>query len=201
MKRLVLSLFIIASFSISCGESAEELLDSGWANFEAGDYAQAINDFEDAISENSSLTEAYSGIGWSQLRLDRIDDAENNFQTALDRNYAGKEVLAGLAAISLAKEEYMAAIGYAESILNIDPDWVFVHDSSVDYRDVWLLVAIANFHEGNFAEVESAIKNFDNSFSISENSPSTWVVGTVSYDSYEEAIAAYLLSISSELNI
>ena len=208
MRTKFIILIIVTLSFLSCegngGEpeaTAGELINSGWVNFEAGDYSTAISEFNSAIAKDASAFEAYSGIGWSQIRLDQIVDAETNFLTALNGNYAGKELLAGLAAISLANEEYAAAIGYAESILNIDPDWVFEHDNTVDFKDVWLLVATAYFHEGDFAEVEAAILKIDSTYSINGNNSATWIVGTNSYNSYQEAVAAYLQSLPSELNI
>ena len=208
MKTKIIILIIVILSFFSCEDNggepevtAEELIISGWAKFESADYSSAINDFNSAITKDASAFEAYSGIGWSQIYLDLIDDAEANYLTALNGNYAGKELLAGLAAISLANEEYTAAIGYAESVLNIDPDWVFEHDNTVDYKDVWFVVAIAYFHEGDFAEVELAILNIDSTYSISENDSDTWVVGENSYSTYQEAVAAYLQSLRSELNI
>ena len=209
MKTKFMILIVVAiSIFFSCEDSggepeltAGELINSGWINFEIGEYTLAIEDFNSAISKDASASEAYSGIGWSRIRLDMIGAAQTSFLTALDGNYAGKELLAGLAAISLANEEYSTAIGYAESILNIDPDWVFEHDNSIDYKDVWLIVATAYFHEGDFAEVELAIQNIDSAYSISENDSNTWVVGGNLYLTYQEAVAAYLQSLLSELNI
>lgn len=205
-KFIILILSLLSFFSCENigGDpevTAEELINSGWIYFETGEYLKAIEDFNSAISKNASAFEAFSGIGWSQIRLDQIDNSQTNFLSALDGNYAGKEVLAGLAAISLAIEEYTTAIGYAESILNIDPDWIFEHDNSIDYKDVWFVVAIAYFHEGDFAEVEAAILQIDSTYSISENDLNTWIVDGNSYLSYQEAVAAYLQSLPSELNL
>ena len=208
MKTKFIILIIVTLSLFSCENNgsepeatAGELINTGWVKFEAGEYFSAVSDFNSAIAKDASALEAYSGIGWSQIRLDQIDDAETNYLTALNGNYAGKELLAGLAAISLATEEYTTAIGYAESILNIDPDWTFEHDNTIDFKDVWYIVAIAYFHEGDFAEVELAIQNIDSTYSISENDSNTWVVGGDSYLTYQEAVAAYLQSLSSELNI
>ena len=208
MKTKFIILIIVTLSFFSCEDNggepeltAVELIASGWVNFESADYSSAISDFNSAITKDASAFEAYSGIGWSQIRLDQIDDAETNYLIALNGNYAGKEVLAGLAAISLANEEYTTAIGYAESILNIDPDWLFEHDSTIDFKDVWMIVATAYFHEGNFGEVELAIQNIDSAYSISENDSNTWTVDGNSYLSYQEAVAAYLQSLPSDLNI
>ena len=205
VKFIILIIVTLSFFSCENGGEPEgtagELINSGWVNFEIGEYLKAIEDFNSAISKDASAAEAYSGIGWSRIRLDMIDAAQTGFLTALDGNYAGKETLAGLAAISLAKEKYTVAIGYAESILNIDPDWIFEHDNTIDFKDVWYIVAIAYFHEGDFAEVEAAILKIDSSYSIDENDSATWIVGTNSYNSFQEAVAAYLQSLPSELNI
>ena len=208
MKTNFIFLIVVTLSFFSCEDNggepevtAEELISSGWIYFETGEYLNAIEDFNFAISKDASAFEAYSGIGWSRIRLDMIGAAQTSFLTALDGNYAGKELLAGLAAISLATEEYTTAIGYAESILNIDPDWIFEHDNSIDYKDVWLIVATAYFHEGDFAEVELAIQNIDSAYSISESDSDTWIVDGNSFLSYQEAVAAYLQSLPSELNI
>ena len=205
IKPIILIIVTLSFFSCDNGGepegSAADLINSGWVKFEAGEFSSAVSDFNSALSKDASAFEAYSGIGWSQIRLDQIDEAETNYMTALNGNYAGKELLAGLAAISLVNEEYTTAIGYAESILNIDPDWVFEHDNSIDFKDVWLLVATAYFHEGDFAEVEKAILNIDSTYSISENDSNTWVVDGNSYLTYQEAVAAYLQSLAGELNI
>ena len=208
MKTKFIILIIVTLSFFSCEDNgsepeitAGELINSGWVNFETGEYLKAIEDFNSALSKDASAFEAYSGIGWSQIRLDQIDDAETNYLTALNGNYAGKELLAGLAAISLANEEYATAIGYAESILNIDPDWVFEHDNTIDFKDVWFVVAIAYFHEGDFAEVEVAILKKDSTYSISENDSNTWVADCNLFLTYHEAVEAYLQSLPSELNI
>ena len=208
MRTKFIILIIVTLSLFSCEDNggepeatAGELINSGWVNFEAGEFSSAVSDFNSALSKDASAFEAYSGIGWSQIRLDQIDEAETNYMTALNGNYAGKELLAGLAAISLVNEEYTTAIGYAESILNIDPDWVFEHDNSIDFKDVWLLVATAYFHEGDFAEVELSILKIESTYSISENDSNTWVVDGNSYLTYQEAVAAYLQSLAGELNI
>ena len=208
MRTKFIILIIITLSILSCEDNggepeatAGDLINSGWVKFEAGEFSSAVSDFNSALSKDASAFEAYSGIGWSQIRLDQIDDAETNYMTALNGNYAGKELLAGLAAISLVNEEYTTAIGYAESFLNIDPDWVFEHDNTIDFKDVWFVVAIAYFHEGDFAEVELAILKIDGTYSINEDDSTTWIVGTNSYNSYQEAVAAYLQSLPSELNI
>ena len=208
MKTKFIILIIVTLSLISCEDNgsepeatAGELINSGWLKFEAGEYSSAVSDFNSAITKDASAFEAYSGIGWSQIRLDQIDDAETNYLTALNGNYAGKELLAGLAAISLANEEYTTAIGFAESILNIDPDWIFEHDNTIDFKDVWFVVALAYFHEGDFAEVEAAILKIDSTYSILENDSNTWGVEGDSYLSYQEAVAAYLQSLPSELNL
>ncbi|MCH7818507.1 MAG: hypothetical protein IIB40_03010 [Candidatus Marinimicrobia bacterium] len=208
IKSIILIIVTLSFFSCEDnGEepevivTAEELIIAGWVNFETGEYAIAIEDFNSALSIDASASEAYSGIGWSRIRLEMIDDAQTSFLAALDGNYAGEETFAGLAAISLVKEKYTAAIGYAESILNIDPEWIFEHDNTIDYKDVWLIVATAYFHEGNFTEVEAAILKIDSTYSILENDSATWIVDGKSYLTYREALAAYLQSLPSNLNI
>ena len=209
MRRIQFIPVFLALFITSCEDNgeepgiivAEELIASGWVNFESEDYSAAVGDFNLALDEDSTALEAYSGIGWSQIRLDQIDSAQINFIVALDRNYAGKEILAGLAAISLANEEYTIAIVHAKSILSTDADWVFEHDNSIDYNDLWLIVAIAYFHEGDFTEMEAAILNIDSTYSIDENDSATWIVGSNSFNSYQEAVAAYLQQIGGDLTI
>ena len=209
--RKLYYLLPLCLFILSCGifendepepeSTAEEFIAMGWMNFESGLYQDAIGDFNDAVIKDPSALEAYSGLGWSYIRIDSIENAESNFLTALNENYAGVELLAGLSAISLAWGQYLDAIEYAESVISANSAWVFEHDSSIDYKDIWLLAAIAHFHEGELDEVESAILHFDVGFSILANDPSTWVLNGEVFDTYNEVIAAYLQNVPSELNI
>jgi tetratricopeptide (TPR) repeat protein len=179
--------------------SSEDLVSDGWQDFESGNYSRAIGAFEEALDADATTAEAYSGLGWCYIRTDDLEQAQTNFMAALEHDYAGKEIFAGLAAVELARQEYEQAIGYAESLLNIDPDWVFSHDDNIDYQDLWLLVAMAYYHEGELPEVASAVEHIDPMFSITESNALSWKVGDTSYSSFQEALAAYMESISSEL--
>lgn len=210
MRKLfyLLPLYLII---LSCGifegddpepeSSAEEIIAMGWMNFESGLYQDAIGDFNDALIKDPNALEAYSGLGWSYIRIKSIENAESNFLTALNENYAGVEMLAGLSAISLAWGQYLDAIEYAESVISANSAWVFEHDSNINFKDIWYIAAIAYFHEGELDEVESAILHIDNGFSIFADDPSTWVINEQVFDTYIEVIAAYLQNLASELII
>jgi len=74
--QIVRLLFIAASLLllIGCGTDfedtvdANELVSSGWSEYEAGEFDEALNLFNQAILADNQNADAQIGIGWSFFR-------------------------------------------------------------------------------------------------------------------------------------
>ena len=86
---LVLCLFVVA---LGCSENSGEtitnvpagrydnLVAGGWTMFTAGNWMQALSQFQNAIDLNENDAGAYAGAGWCRLFLDQIDRALDDFR-------------------------------------------------------------------------------------------------------------------------
>jgi len=60
-------------------DEISELMATGWAEYEAGNYLEAKASFEAAGQRNAQYLPAYNGLGWCAVRLTNFDDAEEQF--------------------------------------------------------------------------------------------------------------------------
>ena len=126
------------------------LLASGWENFENADFDQAILDFEEAASRNALEIEAYLGLGWSYMRDGQYNNAISNVynvssminlgviteQSEIDKYMAESNACLVGAYQGLYPNDinYYApiVIENVDATLEIDSDFYFTHDSTVD---------------------------------------------------------------------
>ena len=55
--------------------SVTELIAQGWDDFGSGNWAEARDGFQRATDKESDNVEAWTGLGWSQARLDDLQEA------------------------------------------------------------------------------------------------------------------------------
>ncbi|MBD3288090.1 hypothetical protein GF337_04745, partial [candidate division KSB1 bacterium] len=154
--RYFIFLLIAVSFT-GCGDDngftpptkeLQDLVNDGWETFGysvagAGTigYENALEIFEDVISQDSSFAEAYNGAGWSSARLTRLNDAISFFQKGIVRDANLIDANAGLAFIYNAQKSYAASNNQAQSVINKNDEWQFGYDQSVNYRDLYIIMA------------------------------------------------------------
>lgn len=123
------------------------LVDQGWAAFEAGDFATAASRFAGAIASDPTDEEAHNGMGWTRLEEASLAAAVASFDAALTNGFAGADPHAGRAIVLRDADpvDYAAAIAAATAALAIDGGYVFAHDTTVDWRDLRLVLAQSHF--------------------------------------------------------
>ena len=159
----ILCVLVIATSCSSDGTDiaappADQVVE-GWVAFEAGDYAGAITQFSGAIALDNTNAEAHNGLGWTFLRTSQLPNARQEFDVALTNGHPGADPHAG-AAIALRDTEpsdYAAVIVAANAALAIDPEYVFAHDTSFDWHDVWMLLAQSHFTLGAYDFANAAV--------------------------------------------
>ncbi len=142
-----------------------ELINSGWEQFEAGNYSAGLQKFEQAISQNETSAEAYCGAGWCYARLTNLAAAVRNFNEAisLDANLA--DAHAGLAFVYYAQKQYNSAISSANKTLSLSSIYLFAHDRSLGYKDLYLVIAACYFALGDFNQSLAFVKKLNPTFS------------------------------------
>lgn len=150
--------FCLLILLTGCGEKNDTVeppsdpVAEGWAAFEAGDYATASARFQAAIGEDAGDVEAYNGLGWASAKLDSLVDATESFDQAIARGHAGADPHAGRALVlrDLEPVDYGQAIDAATMALGIDSQYRFSHDTSLDWRDLRLVIAHSRFQTGDY---------------------------------------------------
>lgn len=134
---------------------APALTAEGWTLFEAGDLSGAKAKFRDAIAASSGFADAHNGLGWALALLDSLVSSQNAFTGSIANGPPGGEAHAGRAFVraETSSGDLSLALDDATTALALAPQFVFSHDTSIDWRDVRLLRAQLFFEQG---EIDSA---------------------------------------------
>ncbi len=167
---------------ISCDEegdptgpdvTAEDLLGQGWDLFERGEYDSSLVAFMEAIELDNSLSRPYNGAGWSAGRIHgMLEDAGEYFERSLELDVTRYDALGGWTFVVYQLDEWETALEKAEFLLRRQPNWRFLHEPSLDFDDVRLLTASANYKLGRYGtSLEIITMYFNNTFEADTTSP------------------------------
>jgi len=123
------------------GETADQLVKDGWGAFISRDYKTAVSKFNQAITMNGALVDAYNGAGWSYAKLDSLNSSVTKFDTGLLRDSVNTEINAGLGIVQNALKAYQSSIQYTRSVLQQNPSWIFSRDNTINSSDLQVLLA------------------------------------------------------------
>lgn len=182
MKQLfttILLLLCISCDSDSSGNnsSENEQLKSGFDKFKKGNYFDAITEFEKKLIEFDSIpkvkAEVLVGLGFSRMRsadgdLSTLTTSLQNFKDAYFADNNNIDARAGLCLVApIAEKNYSYSVTHGEALLAQDASYKFAHDSSLNYKDIQLQVAMSYFNSKNFTKCYEMIKKVNSSFSTS----------------------------------
>ena len=183
-KHLLISMFIGCLLYIGCGENEvvnpikkmndEELLSSGWSEFEKGNYTNSKEYFLELIErQDKFIKEAYAGLGWSESHLNLYINAINSFNSALEyldvNDDISNDIYAGLSFANDALDKHHDCLNTTK---NVDENWHFSHDTKLDYNDIILLKAISYYalgckeNESYFSNCLEEVQRLDPGYSI-----------------------------------
>ena len=144
--------------------TAEELTEQGWDLFGTVDYQSALEKFEEALSKETNYVEAYCGAGWATARLTDLASSVSYFTSCISLNSSYVDGHAGLAFVYNAQKNYLSAITSANSALSQNSAWFFLHDETLNYKDLHLLLAECYFALLNFENCLAQVKILNTSF-------------------------------------
>jgi tetratricopeptide (TPR) repeat protein len=173
------------------------LTDEGWDLYGRREYQGAVTKFDEALQQGCSTTDAYNGKGWAYAKMDSLSKAREQFTLSIQKGLSVVEAMVGRAAVNLELKVYREALQDAENALTLAPQYQFVRDRSVDYRDLYLIIAQAAYRLGNYRKAQEAVDLLDPSNGLDELKPSTWKVGGQSFKVYEEALLVKIESLDT----
>ena len=179
--------FILASLGLlliaaGCGEdegpsgpkaTVQDVVAEGWDYFAAADYQAALETFTRAIGMNAGYSDAHNGAGWSSGKIPGLlNQAPDYFARSYSLDTTRYDALGGWSFILYQQGEWDATIAKADSLLHRRPVWQFLRQPSIDFHDVWLIVASSECHLGDFDRALQIIKDYLNpSFEADATTP------------------------------
>ena len=203
---LVLTLAVVWGCGGGGGPAAPIVLDTpeaytarGWERFEAGNFSDALADFDAALGLAAQHGPALTGRAWVLLvqatSQARMQEALAVFAAAIAAGEDGGDALAGKACARLGAGDRPAAASDAAAALAAAPGFVFAHRTSFNSTDLLLIVAVAKATDGDFAGALAAADLIAAS-GIDAGTSATWVVGGVTYPTFAGAVLARLQTLS-----
>ena len=187
-KNIILNciafLAVITLFPNCRGEiipTDEDLSNYGWTLYEAGEYVEAMEWFQDAINKDAGSPDGYNGMGWTMGHQRQLDASIEYFDSYLNINTDFEDLFdfyAGLAFAysargysanengnSLSDDEL--ALTYASYLLGSikveigDSYWCFCHKTQINHLDVQYVLALSEYRLGLFESCQNTINSIN----------------------------------------
>ncbi len=168
---VILTATLLAVGLSGCGGNDEEtaplapanLLAQGWDYFENADYVSALNSFRNAFEDNATRVDAYNGAGWSAGKGGgTLTEAADYFRRSWQLDPSHYDALGGWIFVEYQQGGYQSAVNKALSLMNSKPGWRFLHQPSIDFIDIRLVLAASYFYLGEFEQSLQVVKDYLN---------------------------------------
>ncbi len=123
---------------------------------QTGDARQSVEQFEQVVSLDPTISVAWSGLGNAQEALEQISEAGASYRRALDLSLGrNRSALAGAARIRALTGQEAEAVALLESMLRSSPSDT---DLKADLARAHYLLGIRHLHEGRRDEFRAAMR-------------------------------------------
>lgn len=140
--------------------TAQEVVEIGWTKFENHNYIEAKTEFETAIEMDGNLADAQNGAGWATGRIPGgLQDAKSFFERAITLDSTEFDAKGGLIFIDFQLGEWRQVLKQVDSLLTRLPGWRFLHEPTIDFRDLILTTALCHYNLGEYAKAMEIILN------------------------------------------
>ena len=168
-SRLLLSIFILLLIFVACRKqwnaTDEDMANYGWILYEQGEYLDSHEWFSNSIQENKDYQDGYNGLGWTFGKMVEMDSAVQTFDIGLTKpqnprmlDIVAHDILAGLTFAHSALKHDSSVVHYGDSLIWLikqkigEKTWIFPHDSTTNYLDVHVTLALSYYALSDFAE-------------------------------------------------
>jgi hypothetical protein len=144
----------------------DQIIAGGWAAFGRSDYYTALAEFKTAVPMDTTRAEGYDGAGWSYALLDSLTQSRGSLILSLERDPTLADALVCLAAVYRDLPDLAAAVASAQQALALDPEFVFEHRTSYDWRDVRLILAECYYAMADYESAYLQVRELDAEFEL-----------------------------------
>ena len=158
-------MLIFAACRKQWNATEEDMANYGWILYEQGDYVGSYEWFSNSVREDENYQDGYNGLGWTFGKLVELDSAVKAFDVGLTKqqnprmlDIVAHDILAGLTFAHSALKQDSSAVVYGDSLIWLleqqigDKTWTFPHDSTTNYLDVHVTLALSYFALSDFTE-------------------------------------------------
>jgi tetratricopeptide (TPR) repeat protein len=158
-------LLIFAACRKQWNATEEDMADYGWTLYEQGEYLDSYEWFSNSIQEDLDYQDGYNGLGWTFGKLVELDSAVQVFDIGLTKpqnprmiDIVAHDILAGLTFAHSALKHDSSVVHYGDSLIWLikqkigEKTWIFPHDSTTNYLDVHVTLALSYYALSDFAE-------------------------------------------------
>ena len=158
-------MLIFAACRKQWNATEEDMANYGWILYEQEDYVGSYEWFSNSVREDENYQDGYNGLGWSFGKLVDPDSAVQAFDVGLTKpqnprmlDIVAHDILAGLTFAHSALKQDSSAVAYGDSLIWLleqqigDKTWSFPHDSTTNYLDVHVTLALSYFVLSDFTE-------------------------------------------------
>ena len=180
-------------------------VDDVWNQFGVQLYSEALDNFNYALDVEPDNLSAKMGKAWCLLILDDSEEGssfgqiESLFEEGVNDSIWSTSSYSGLAILKFVQEEFNSSIIYADSVLAKDPQFVFQFDSEIDFRDILLVKAQAQFFTQQYVESASSLEDITDHV-LEPDHEGSWVVEDVQYESFVDALVAVINEASIDID-
>ena len=168
-NRLFLYMAVLMLLFAACRKqwnaTEEDMANYGWSLYEQSEYLASYEWFSNSILEDEHYQDGYNGLGWSYGKLVELDSAIQAFEVGLTKpqnprivNIVAYDILAGLTFAHSALKHDSSAISYGDSLIWLisqqigEKTWIFPHDSTTNYLDIHVTLALSYYALSDFTE-------------------------------------------------
>ena len=168
-NRLLLSICILLLIFAACRKqwnaTEEDMANYGWSLYEQAEYVGSYEWFSNSIREDLDYQDGYNGLGWTFGKLVELDSAVQIFLIGLTKpqnprmvDIVAHDILAGLTFAHSALKDDSSAVHYGDSLIWLieqkigEKTWIFPHDSTTNYLDVHVTLALSYYALSEFSE-------------------------------------------------
>ena len=191
-NRLLLSICILLLIFAACRKqwnaTEEDMANYGWSLYEQAEYVGSYEWFSNSIREDLDYQDGYNGLGWTFGKLVELDSAVQVFEIGLTKpqnprmlDIVAHDILAGLTFAHSALKHDSSAVNYGDSLIWLieqkigEKTWVFPHDTTTNYLDVHVTLALSYYGLSEFSESLGHVQSI---WAVLEPTKAPYVVNT-----------------------
>lgn len=164
--------FLLVFFAAACGRDFDDpvgpsqidtdaVLAQAWGAFTKGDYETALATYQELLSDVPDLSEARNGLGWSAVRLHRLEMGQAAFEeNSAQEAEAAMQAQAALAGLLLLEPgvDVRRSIALTGVVVNSGQDFSSDHEPGLDAGSMNRTLAMSLLLQGQYEEAATSLE-------------------------------------------